>query len=79
MGSWAFQIWTCALSPTFGLANGLAPLRTTVARIVLHIDPSQHPERARRVWESHLARAKWMTQHGYEHLLRGDNAETPHE
>jgi hypothetical protein len=43
-----------------------------VARIVLHIDPSQQPERARRAWESHLARAKWMTQHGYEHLLRGD-------
>ena len=45
---------------------------TEVARIVLHMDPSQHPERARRAWESHLARAKWMTQHGYEHLLRGD-------
>ena len=44
-----------------------------VARIVLHIDPSQHPERARRAWESHLARAKWMTQHGYEHLLRGSS------
>ena len=40
-----------------------------VARIVLHIDPSQHPERARRAWESHLARAKWMTQHGYEYAL----------
>jgi hypothetical protein len=41
-----------------------------VARIVLHIDPSLEPERARRAWESHLARAKWMTQHGYCHLLR---------
>lgn len=42
-----------------------------VARIVLHIDPAGEPERARRAWESHLARAKWMTEHGYQHLLRG--------
>jgi len=44
---------------------------TEVARIVLHIDPMQEPERARRAWESHLARAKWMTKHGYRHLLEG--------
>ncbi len=42
-----------------------------VARIVLHIDPNREPERARRVWETHLARAKWMTKNGYQHLLRG--------
>jgi hypothetical protein len=42
-----------------------------VARIVLHIDPSREPERARRAWESHLARARWMTKHGYRHLLEG--------
>jgi hypothetical protein len=41
-----------------------------VARFVLHIDPSREPERARRAWESHLARAKWMTEHGYQDLLR---------
>ena len=35
-----------------------------VARIVLHIDPSREPDRARHAWESHLARAKWMTTHG---------------
>jgi hypothetical protein len=29
-----------------------------VAQIVLHIDPAAEPERARRAWESHLARAK---------------------
>jgi len=45
---------------------------TEVVRIVLHIDPSHEPTRARRAWESHLARAKWMTEHGYRHLLRGD-------
>jgi hypothetical protein len=44
---------------------------TEVARIVLHIDPSREPERARRSWESHLARAKWLTEHGYRDLLRG--------
>ena len=38
-------------------------------------DPSQEPERTRRSWESHLARAKSMTRHGYKYLHRGD---TPH-
>lgn len=42
-----------------------------VARIVLHIDPDTEPDRARRAWETHLARAQWMTEHGYRHLLRG--------
>ena len=42
-----------------------------VALIVLHIDPKQEPQRARRAWESHLARAKWMMEHGYRHLLEG--------
>jgi hypothetical protein len=42
-----------------------------VSRIVLHIDPEREPERARRAFESHLARAKWMTEQGYRHLLRG--------
>jgi hypothetical protein len=42
-----------------------------VAKIVLHIDPMQEHDRARRGWESHLARARWMTERGYHHLLRG--------
>ncbi|MGO9236913.1 MAG: DNA -binding domain-containing protein [Methylocella sp.] len=42
---------------------------TEVARIVLQIDPAHEPERARKVWESHLNRAKWMMTHGYQHLL----------
>ena len=42
-----------------------------VARIVLHIDPDREPARARTAFDSHLARAKWMTEHGYRHLLRG--------
>jgi hypothetical protein len=44
---------------------------TDVARIVLHLDPDREPERARRAWETHLARARWMTEHGYRHLLCG--------
>jgi len=42
-----------------------------VARIVLHLDPDHEPDRARRAFENHLSRAKWMTEHGYRHLLRG--------
>ncbi|WP_354134365.1 DUF2285 domain-containing protein [Bradyrhizobium sp. S3.9.1] len=40
-----------------------------VARIVLHIDPEREPNRARTAYESHLARAKWVTEQG--RLLRG--------
>ena len=42
-----------------------------IARIVLQIDPDREPDRARRAFETHLARARWMTEHGYRHLLRG--------
>jgi Uncharacterized conserved protein (DUF2285) len=47
---------------------------TEVARLILQIDPERDPARARRALDSHLARARWMTEHGYRHLLRG----TPH-
>lgn len=40
-----------------------------VARVVLHIDPEREPERAQNAYESHLARAKWVTEQG--RLLRG--------
>jgi hypothetical protein len=40
-----------------------------VSRIVLHIDAEREPDRARRAFDSHLARAKWMTEIGYRHLL----------
>lgn len=40
-----------------------------VARVVLGIDPGEEPKRARRVYEAHLARARWVTQAGYRHLL----------
>ncbi|WP_371932920.1 DNA -binding domain-containing protein [Bradyrhizobium sp. CCGUVB23] len=41
-----------------------------VARIVLHLDPTLDPDRARRSFDSHLARAKWAARHGYRHLLQ---------
>ncbi|MET4606922.1 hypothetical protein ABIB90_006425 [Bradyrhizobium sp. JR4.1] len=40
-----------------------------VTRIVLHIDPEREPDRARTAYQSHLARAKWVTEQG--RLLRG--------
>ena len=41
-----------------------------VARIVLRIDPDTEADRARIAFESHLSRARWMTEQGYRHLLR---------
>jgi hypothetical protein len=38
---------------------------------VLHIDPEYESDRARRSFDSHLSRAKWMTDQGYRHLLCG--------
>lgn len=38
-------------------------------RIIFGIDPSAEPQRAKIVHDSHLARARWMTQEGYRHLL----------
>lgn len=41
-----------------------------VARIVLGLDPDRDPDQARRIHDSHLARARWMTDAGYRDLLR---------
>ena len=46
-----------------------------VARIVLHIDPDREQVRARNAFDSHLARARWMADHGYRDLLRGGTTE----
>ncbi|TGY88793.1 DUF2285 domain-containing protein [Marinicauda algicola] len=40
-----------------------------VARIVLHRDPAAEEAQCRRCWESHLARAQWMTKNGYRRIL----------
>jgi hypothetical protein len=41
-----------------------------VARLVLGVDPVKEPARAKSRYDSHLARARWMTEHGYRDLLR---------
>ncbi|WP_244286732.1 DNA -binding domain-containing protein [Caulobacter radicis] len=40
-----------------------------VARLVLDRDARVDPDGARRCWESHLRRARWMTEVGYRFLL----------
>ncbi|KUM25205.1 hypothetical protein AU467_04285 [Mesorhizobium loti] len=51
---------------------------TEVARIVLHRDPATDEKRTRRCWESHLARAHWMTKHGYRQILEQAVGEAKH-
>lgn len=41
-----------------------------VVSVLFAIDPDDDPDRARKVHASHLARARWMTEHGYRDLLR---------
>lgn len=41
-----------------------------VARIVFGLDVAADPDRARRIHDSHLARARWMTEAGYRQLLK---------
>ena len=40
-----------------------------VVRVLFGVDPSRDPDRAKIVHDSHLARARWMTKTGYQHLL----------
>lgn len=47
---------------------------TEVASLVLRMDPVSDPARAKATWESHLARAKWLVDHGYRDLLRRDGS-----
>jgi len=39
---------------------------------ILGIDVAAEPQRAKTMHESHLARARWMTEIGYAHLLGCD-------
>jgi len=52
-----------------------------VSQIVLHLDPDQDVERARRAVDSHLTRAKWEARHGYKLLHRhgwpSENSDVP--
>ena len=40
-----------------------------VARFVLRRDPVTEEARSRRCWESHLARAQWLSGSGYRRIL----------
>jgi len=40
-----------------------------VAASIFDIDVDVEPDRAKAMHESHLARARWMTEIGYAHLL----------
>ncbi|OJU59289.1 MAG: hypothetical protein BGO08_04895 [Altererythrobacter sp. 66-12] len=39
------------------------------ARLIFGIDTTAEPDRAKTMHDSHLARARWMTEVGYAHLL----------
>jgi hypothetical protein len=41
-----------------------------ISRDILHIDPDREPNRARRAYDSHLKRSRWMTERGYRLLLQ---------
>ncbi|MCF3947967.1 DUF2285 domain-containing protein [Acidiphilium iwatense] len=40
-----------------------------VARIVLRLDPESNPDGARRCWQAHLARAKWIVTTGVKQMV----------
>jgi hypothetical protein len=37
--------------------------------VIFGLDPDREPDRAKIVHDSHLARARWMTDAGYRYLL----------
>lgn len=41
-----------------------------VVQVIFGLDAGREPERARKVHDSHLARARWMSRTGYRDLLR---------
>jgi len=40
-----------------------------ISRNILEIDPNCEPDRARRTLHSHLNRARWLAESGYQTLL----------
>jgi hypothetical protein len=47
-----------------------------VARVVLKIDPDKEYVRAKRAYDTHMARAHWMTEQGYRPLLEKADGES---
>jgi Uncharacterized conserved protein (DUF2285) len=43
---------------------------TEVVHVLFGLNPNQDRERARQIYDEHLARARWMTEHGYWDLLK---------
>lgn len=41
-----------------------------ISSVLFGIDAEAEPERARRVFDSHLSRARWMTEQGYREILK---------
>ncbi len=39
-------------------------------QILFGLDTAREPQRCRQVHDTHLARAQWMTEHGYRDLVR---------
>ena len=50
-------------------ADAESPDWRETAALIFGIDVSTEPDRAKTMLESHLARARWMTEVGYVHLL----------
>jgi hypothetical protein len=59
-----FDIYLRLLDAT---AEGAPP--EEIIQVVLNIDPTAEPERAQNALDSHLRRARWMTEKGYRDLL----------
>ena len=38
--------------------------------VLFGVNPASEPARARKIYDTHLARARWMTEHGYKILRR---------
>lgn len=47
------------------------------ATVIFEVDPAAEPHRAQLMHATHLARARWMTEVGYAHLLARDSALKP--
>lgn len=41
-----------------------------VAEVLFRLDPVAEPDRCRSLHDSHLARARWLSEQGYRELLR---------
>ncbi|MET4232327.1 hypothetical protein ACVWXN_005994 [Bradyrhizobium sp. i1.4.4] len=41
-----------------------------VVHVIFGLDPAREPDRAKTVHDSHLARARWMVEAGYQQLLQ---------